>query len=98
MKFKQFKAVIEKLEKDRERTFNIYKQGLDLIAYNEDYHTIIAVLLQSIFDEEGIGWIEWYLYERKSPNGAILTASDGQGNEICHNIESLWDTVKEHKL
>jgi hypothetical protein len=98
MTFDQFKTAIEKLEKVRERTHDLHRHGLGLLDYNEAYETIISTLLQSLFNSEGIGWIEWYLYERKSPTGSILTASDGEGNQICHNVESLWDTVKEHKL
>lgn len=98
MTFKQFKLVIEKLEKLRERTHEIYQCGIDLLSYNEDYDLTVNTLLQSIFTSEGMDWIEWYLYERKSSQGHTLTATDSEGNQICHNIVSLWDTVKEHKL
>ncbi len=94
MNYEQFKTVIETLEKVRDRSHSIYQLGVDLMNYDEFYHIVISTLLESTFTEEGKGWIDWYLYERPSFNGKLNLATDANGNEICHNIESLWETVK----
>jgi hypothetical protein len=93
MNFKEFKTVIESLKKVSERTHSLYKLGIDLMDYDEEYHKTITTLFNSIFEEEGYDWISWYLYERDAFDGKVLSATDADGNEICHNIESLWDTV-----
>ena len=51
---------------------------------------------KSIFEKEGYDWISWYLYERDGFGGKVLSANDADGNEICHNIKSLWETVKDY--
>lgn len=98
MKFQEFKNIIQSLEKSRDRTHSAYQLGIDLMNYDEDYHITIGILLKEVFQEEGYDWISWFLYERNSFNGKILSATDAEGNEICHNIESLWDTVKPHRV
>jgi hypothetical protein len=97
MNFEQFKIVIETLEKVRERSHSIYQLGIDLMDYDESNHIVISTLLKSIFKEEGKDWIDWYLYERPGFNGKPNLATDENGNEICHNIESLWKTVKPYR-
>jgi hypothetical protein len=96
MEFDKFKTVIEKLEKVRERSHSMYGLGIDLLEYDEQYHIVISTLLHSVFSEEGTGWIDWYLYERIGFDSKVKLATDKDGNEICYDIPSLWETVKEH--
>lgn len=53
--------------------------------------------MECVFNEEGKDWIDWYLYERVGFDGKILEAWDEKGNVICHNVESLWDTVMSYR-
>ena len=97
MSFKEFKIIIDNLENVRERSHSAHLLGLDLMEYDYPYHTVISTLLGTVFNQEGKGWVDWYLYERPGFNGRPNLATDENGNEICHNIESLWDTVKPYR-
>ena len=96
MTYEQFKDLIETMEKTRERSSAIYDLGLDLINFEDLHYKIINILMKSVFDEEGHDWIDWYLYERIGFSGKTNLATDKDGNEICYDIPSLWETVKEH--
>ena len=96
MKLEQFKELIESLEKSSERSHALYKLGIDLMDYNELYQRTNDILLKSVFDEDGHGWIEWYLYERPRFRGTPNTATNEHGEPICYDIPSLWEVVKEH--
>jgi hypothetical protein len=97
MEYKEFKKLIENLQKCRERSHSMYTLGIDLMSYDDIYHEIFGSLLLSVFGVEGKDWIDWYLYERPSFGGKEpLQAFDVDGTEICQNIESLWETVKEY--
>lgn len=97
MEYKEFEKIIKNLEKCRERSHTIYSLGIDTMDYTEPYQEVIGSLLLSLFKTEGKDWIDWYLYERPSFNGKEpLKAFDENDKEICHNIESLWDTVKKY--
>jgi hypothetical protein len=75
----------------------LHQLGVDLMDYDEPYQEVIGALMLSIFKEPGKDWIDWYLYEKPSMFGKEpLKAFDKDDNEICHNIESLWETVKEY--
>lgn len=97
MNFEQFKIVIEALEKARERSHAICMLGVELLDYDEAYHITIQTLIEAVFHKEGVDWIEWFLYERPGFGDTPLKATDADGSEICHNIESLWETVKPHR-
>jgi hypothetical protein len=97
MTFETFEKVVRALERERDSAHQLYSLGVDLMTYVESIHQAISVLLESVFQEEGKDWIDWYLYERKSlVDGKYLQAFDADGKEICHNIESLWETVKPY--
>ena len=93
MSYKQFKSLIESLQKVSDKYSKLYDLGIDTMNYDEDYQKIISLLMECAFNEEGKEWIDWYLYERVGFDGRTLQAWDENNNEICHNIESLWDTV-----
>ena len=97
MNFEQFKTLIETLQKVSDKYRTLYDLGIDTMNYDEDYQKIISLLVECVFAEEGKGWIDWYLYERIGFDGKILQAWDENENEICQNIESLWETVKPYR-
>ncbi len=91
-----FEEIILKLQMLHEKNYQLYKLGIDLMEYTEPYERIIDVLFKSSFNEDQLGWIDWYLYERKTISGDILEAHDADGNPICYDIDSLWETVQEY--
>jgi len=96
MDYKTFKNIIETLEEVSSRNSSLYNLGVDLINYDESYQKIITQLLLSVFGECGKDWIDWYLYERPSLSTKNNKAWDENGKEICYDIPSLWDVVKEY--
>jgi hypothetical protein len=96
MTYEQFKQIIETIEKVRDRSSALYDLQVDLLNFEDEYFKIINILMDSVFDEHGHGWIDWYLYERIGFNNKVNLATDKDGNEICYDIPSLWETVKEH--
>ena len=96
MDYEQFKNLIETIEKVRERSSSLHKLDIDLLDFEDSYFKIIDILMKSAFDEEGHGWIDWYLYERIGFNDKVNLATDENGKEICYDIPSLWEVVKEH--
>jgi hypothetical protein len=97
LNFQEFKTLIETLEKTREKYSALYDLGIDTLTYDEDYQKVITILMESVFREEGKDWIDWYLYERVGFDGKMLEAWDENENPICHNVESLWETIKPYR-
>ena len=92
----QFEEVILKLQLTQLRSQELYKLGVDLMEIEEPYQKVIDILFSSCFNEEQMGWIDWYLYEREGMRGEILQAHktvDGEQVEICHTIDSLWEEI-----
>ena len=55
---------------------------------------------KSNFNEDGVDWIDWYLYERISIiTKELLPCYDEEGNPFYVNTpEELWDLVKDQQL
>lgn len=99
-----FAEVIVKLQMMQVKNQNLYSLGIDLMEYTEPYERMVDLLFKSHFNDNQIGWIDWYLYERSSltgkgkPNQAWKTdEKTGEKIEICYDIDSLWETIQEYK-
>ena len=60
---------------------------------------LINMYLKEMFNEDGVDWINWYIYERKSIfTGEVLPCFDEEGNEFYVNTpEDLWKLVEQHQ-
>jgi hypothetical protein len=93
-----FEKIILNLQLAQKRSREIYKLGLDLMQIEETYEVVIDELFRAAFNEEQLGWIDWFLYEREGMTGNTNKAYKTVGKkkvQICHTIDSLWKTVCE---
>lgn len=93
-----FEKIILNLQVARKKSRELYKLGVDLMQYDENYEHAIDEFFRSVFNSDQLGWIDWYLYEREGMDGKILKAHKKIGRkkvEICYDIDSLWETVNE---
>jgi fatty acid/phospholipid biosynthesis enzyme len=98
MNKQSFEKIILNLQLAHKKSRELYKLGVDLMEYDESYEFVIDELFKASFNEDQRGWIDWFLYERESSTGKILKAHKKVGRkmvEICHTIDSLWETVNE---
>lgn len=95
-----FSSIILKLQLAFKRNDELYKLGVEMSQVTDTYHFIIDELMRNCFNEEQLGWIDWYLYDRPSltergkPNKAWKKVGKKKV-EICYDIDSLWETVCE---
>jgi len=92
MKYEDFEKVINSLKLISKRTSILYEQGVNIIEYEDIFHSTINTLLSSIFDEESMDWIDWFCYETDFRE-KDLKATDEDGNEICRNIKELYELL-----
>lgn len=93
MEFKVFEKLVAQIIEASEKDLAAAQLGIDLINFVENYHVITSILLIEYYGQEGAEWVEWFLYEKL--NNPELTAHDADGNEICHNLKSLWKTAED---
>ena len=60
---------------------------------------LINMYLEEMFTKDGVDWINWYIYERKSViTGEVLPCWDEEGKEFYVNTpEDLWKLVEQHQ-
>jgi hypothetical protein len=93
MTYESFLKVILNLQKQNRVIRKLYKLNLDLIEFDEPYHTIVEILIKEIYGDEGYEWFSWFCFENDyGDNG--LTATDKDKNPIAHSFESLWELLE----
>ena len=89
---------IEKYDAEVER-WNDFGIELYELPICELTWEIINMYLEEMFNEDGVDWINWYIYERKSIiTGEVLPCFDEEGKEFYVNTpEDLWKLVEQHQ-
>lgn len=95
MKLSVFKEVVNSIQESEQKSYAAMQLGIDLVEYDTKMTHAVWTALRGHYGKEATEWIEWYIYERISMNGEILTAHDKDGKEICNTVESLWEVVEE---
>jgi len=92
-----FKNILNEFIKLEDFADKLSEAGIDIIetpAYNTSGYLFDRVL-EAYFTNEGVNWITWYMFEKR-PCPDQIHATDEDGNEICNNIDELWDIVKDY--
>lgn len=113
MEYKNFLALIMNFKKILENTSELRDIGFDLYEGKyklvENIEQIFITSISCFYNEEGIDWINWYIYENDFGNydwnkynktdKIEYPATDENGNPICYSFESLYNHIEEnHKL
>jgi hypothetical protein len=68
---------------------------IDLTRYNKLFFDIIDDFFKLNFNKEQIKLIEFYLYDRFSPDGSVLELLDVTNKKIkLDSIDDLWNLLK----
>ena len=89
---------IEKYDAEVER-WNDFGIELYELPICELTWELINMYLEEMFNTDGVDWINWYIYERKSIfTGEVLPCWDEEGKEFYVNTpEDLWKLVEQHQ-
>jgi len=98
MKLEVFEKIITGLADQQKKSMDTHALGIDLMEYESGWNEIAFLLISAYYGDEGQDWISWYLYERESFSGDILSATDENGEPICYDIPSLWKQVEEYRV
>jgi hypothetical protein len=95
MNYEEFEKLIINTEKLHKEFSELYSMGFDFLEgkypLETYFDTIIDIALSSNFDEEGVDWINWYMFEndfgkkdwseliRKSTDDEPVKKDDGYG-------------------
>jgi hypothetical protein len=90
----EFEAVILNLQLLKMKEHKINEGGLEIANYVDGYYKVINLLLKTIFNDEQLELIYWFLYERNPEKGLIATETkSGESREVCYSIDSVWDEL-----
>lgn len=98
MTYENFLMVALQLQKQHRVLQELNKNHVDLVNFVDPYHSIISILIEEVYGEQGLGWFEWFCYENDFGQKG-LEAWDKDKNPICYSFESLWKYLEtNHKI
>lgn len=72
--------------------------NIDLGKYNTLYHDVIDGAFSLLFTKEQMNIINFFLYDRYTPDGGLLSLTDTTGNPVPFETpEDLWAVIKNMK-
>lgn len=75
--------------------------GLDLLGSDwiEYTHYLFQDFIESQFNETGVDWINWWLFEKPNFSEEEAKAWDSEHNEIPTNtIDDLWNIIEKERI
>ena len=76
-----------------------YDFGIDLfeLPISELSWNFFNIAIEEVFTDDGVDWINWWLFEKPGFRGEVNQAYDEDGNIIpTDTIEDLWNLVKDY--
>lgn len=75
--------------------------GTTLIECADPLQKVISTLFSELLTEEGIDWLDWFLWEKgyaygKDQEPDANQAYDEEGNEILKDVDELYAFFVEH--
>ena len=100
MNKEQFVKIIKNYELINKRIHDYYDFGIDLVEVKnspiEPMDSIVDTIFRSIYNELGMEWINWFMWENDFGKAGLEAFDDGK--LICQTIEDLYDYVEKYKL
>lgn len=88
----KFKSFSDNLSELHDLGFDFYEGKYQLIS---DVDNIIDITLSSHYTQEGVDWINWFIYETNYGE-KDMEATDENKNPICYDVESLHQYISKH--
>ena len=99
MNKEQFVEIFNKIKLLGEQQHEYYKFGIDLmegqVPVLETAYKIVDLLFESHYNELGLEWIDWFMFENDFGD-AGMEATDN-GKLICQTVEELYDYIEKYK-
>lgn len=91
-----FKSIIDHVIESEQKVSLLHEMfSIDLSSYTNIFYDIIDEFFKYSFSKEQIKIINFYLYDRYSPDGSILQLKDENDNIInLDTPEDLWYFIK----
>ncbi len=102
MQLKEFQSLLEKFKSFSDKLSELHDLGFDFYEGKyqliNDVDKIIDITLSSHYTEQGVDWINWFIYETDYGK-KDMEATDENKNPICYDVESLHEYItKNHKI
>jgi hypothetical protein len=63
MTYENFESFVKMMEIQSDLETNVSNLGVTLFDFNDRYHTIIYSLMREIWTDEGVDWMNWFMWE-----------------------------------
>ena len=99
MELKEFQNLLEKFKSFSDKVSELHDMGFDFYEGKyqlvSDVDNIINITFLSHYTEQGVDWINWFIFETDYGNKK-LEAWDENKNLICQDLESLHEYITKH--
>ena len=100
MNKKQFIEILSKIKLLSDQNHEYYKFGIDLMEglypIITTSYSIIDLFFESHYNEDGIDWINWFMYENDFGDNNMEATEDDK--LICQTVEDLYDYIEQYKI
>lgn len=96
----QFIKLIKQHQKQNELLDELERCGFDIYETQviEFGFIMFDNVIKSNFNDEGIDWINWWLYEKNGIFGDLSAFDENDNETPFDTIEDLWNYVEKYRI
>lgn len=98
MTYLEFKEIVDLLVHRSQKITKTLELGIDILEFTDDTSKVITKLLAQILTADGLGWFEWFMYEKGAikdgigkPTMKAYHTINGREIEIVKTVEELYE-------
>jgi hypothetical protein len=100
MTLQQFETLLSNYKTFNENLHELYYLGFDFyegkFKLSEIVEKLLTTSIESIYGKDGMEWVDWFVVETNYGRDENITAKDAEGNQICYDIESLYNYLQKN--
>jgi len=103
MQYNDFENLLNEYREAQKMLSELNKIGFDFFEgkykLSDKFYEILCIATRTHYDNIGITWIEWFIFDTQYQSGKKYEAYDEDTKLICQDTKGLWEYIeKNHKL
>ena len=99
MTYEQFENLLGNYKEGQDMLSELYDLGFDFAEGKykliDNWHGMLVSCLGCVYNEEGVDWVDWFVFETNWQQKDGYEAYDKDNNKIAQDLKGLWELLEQ---
>ena len=99
MTYESFKKLLDTYKSGQDMLSELYDLGFDFAEGKyqlvENWHVMLVSALGCEYSEDGVEWVDWFIFETNWQQREGYEAYDKDNNKVAQDLNGLWELLEQ---